>query len=1056
MVVASRRMIGLESFAMTSRLLRQAASVLLSVLLVCLRSGAQEPAQISATRPVTPILRSDVKRALKAAERGDKAQAEGRIDEALLAYDEAARYAPQDAAIVGRGASLRSKLIRGHVDNAERLALAGKLSAAKEELNIAMRIDPNNTVVAERIGQMEQMRDEEPPLPLGEIAGIPHLKSQSGKHNFDLRGDTRTVYEQVATAFGIKVTFDPDLVSRNVRFQVTDVDFNTAVSILGSQTGTFWRPINERLMFVAPDTIDKRRRYGLQAEQTFPLPSSVGPEEMTELLRLLREISGATHLELDTRSRTITMRDSPQKLALASELINQVERARGELMIEIELLEVDRNKALQLGITPPSSVKAFPITPNDIRTVSKAKDLQNAMTILGQLFNAKGFSTVPGFTIVGGGYTTFLLTLPGVAANFSDALNLVQSGRQVLLRAQDGKPATFFVGDRYPVTLSLLSGSLGAASGRNTGIPLTGLPTAANFPETSFTVGNNPVALAVQDFNADGLLDLAIVNENDNTISILLNRNSGNFAPPATASIVLPATETAPVSIASGIFRNSPTNANGTPVAQTPDLIVANSTSNNVGVFFGKGDGTFQEALGSPLSLGVGKTPAAVVAADFNGDGNLDFAVANQTDNTISVFKGNGKGGFTPFPASPYKLRNTSTVSEQGPIAMVVGNFRRATLNTNNPNLPTSAPEVDLAVVNQKTNNVSILLGSVDANDNLILNEPANSPVAVGKSPMAIATSDLNGDGVPDLAVVNQADNTVSILLGNVNANGVFSEASGSPLPTATKPAGITIANFTGGNLPDLAVTNSGPSTLGIYIGLGSGAFSNRIEIATPASPGAIVSAILTSSGLPDVALTAQGTTPKQGLVTIIQDSPTFANGTTPAQTPYPASEYVDLGVKVKATPTLHRNHEVTLQLEFEIRALAGANINGIPIISNRTLSQTVRVKEDETTLIGGLLDNEETRSLVGLPGFANLSAAGYLFGNKTHSLKDTEFLILITPRRLRDPVRTARSIFAGRGDTGGRGSMGANAPLAPPPTPAPMQLPEPPEPEPVPLPPQL
>ena len=62
------------------------------------------------------------------------------------------------------------------------------------------------------------------------------------------------------------------------------------------------------------------------------------------------------------------------------------------------------------------------------------------------------------------------------------------------------------------------------------------------------------------------------------------------------------------------------------------------------------------------------------------------------------------------------------------------------------------------------------------------------------------------------------------------------------------------------------------------------------------------------------------------------QDSSSFATGSTPTQTPYPGAEYVDLGVKVKATPTLHANHEVTLQLEFEIRALSGMNINGIPI----------------------------------------------------------------------------------------------------------------------------
>ena len=1004
---------------MTARPLRQAAA-----LLLCALSGlawgppyslAQNTGEPSAT-PVYP----DLKRAQRAVERGAAAESQGRIDDALTSYDEAARYAPQDVAIVSRGALLRSRLIREHVDKAEALALAGKVSVAKEELNTAMRIDPTNRTVAERLAEMESMEDDEPVRRSTEIAGMPRLKPRSQKQNFNLRGDTRSVYEQVAAAFGVRVIFDPDLVSRAVHLQIENVDFHTTVSILESQTATFWIPIDAATMFVAPATPEKRRLYGLEAEQTFPLPASAAPEEMTELLRTLREITGATHITVDTRSHTITMRDSPERLRLAGEIIRQLERARGELMLDIQLLEVDRNKAQQLGITPPASTQAFLISPSDVRAFSGATDLSNALTILGQLLSAKGLSNIPGFTLFGGGYTTFLLTLPGVAANFSDALSLVRNSNQVLLRAQNGKPATFFVGDRFPVTLSLLSGSLGTGTGTNQQFSFTGVPTSTTFPQTTFAVGNNPSALTSNDFNADGSRDLAVANQNDNSISILLNQNSGNFAAATRSPIALAQSESGPVAIVSGILRNNLTNTTGTPIT-TADLLVVNSTSNNVSVFFGNGDGTFQEASGSPYA--VGKTPSSIALADFDGDGNLDFAVANTGDNTISVFRGNGRGLFTEFSGSPFALTNTSAVSEKGPVALATGNFRLKTIGT------TGLPEIDLAVVNQSSNNVAILLSSLDSNGNLHFTEATNSPIAVGKSPVAIATGDLNVDGVPDLAVVNQADNSVSVLLGSSNADGTFSAASGSPLATAATPAGVTIASFTGGTTPDLAVTNKGQGTLGIYLGLGSGTFANRIEIGTPASPGAIISATLTSSGLPDVALVAQGTTPNQGLVAVIQDSSTFATGTTPTQTPYPASEYIDLGVKVKATPTLHTNNEVTLQLEFEIRSLAGSNINGIPVISNRTISQTIRVKENETSVIAGLLDNEETRSLTGLPGFARLPAAGTAFGNRNKSLKDTEFLILVTPRKLRDPIRDAPSIFAGRGDSTGRGSGGGLAP---------------------------
>jgi len=975
-------------------------------------NGSQIPTQSHAQIQGVPHL--DPKRAQKAVERGDKDAALGRIEEALAEYDEAAHYAPQDTAIVGRGAALRSKLVREHVNAAELHALTGDLTHAREELGAALLVDPGNTTVAERLAQMRAMDDAEPRSePATQFAGIPRLHPSGGKQNLNLRGDTRTAYEQVAVAFGLKAAFDPDLVSRAVKLRADNIDFFTALSLLGTETGTFWRPVNSTLFFVASDTQEKRREYALQAEQTFALPASVGPEEMTELLRVLREITGATRVDLDTHSRTITMRDSPATLALAGEVIQQVEQARGEVMLEIELLEVDRNTARNLGITPPSTSRLVPLDPNLLNQVRQAKDLAALIALIAGLFGTAGGGTslsslVPPLVAVGGGKTTFLLTLPSAAANFSDALSLVRSGRQILLRAQNGKPATFFVGDRFPITLSLLSGTLG------TGTAIAGAPVSTTFPQTTFNVGNNPVALVAKDFNGDGLPDIAVANQKDNSVSILLNNNQGNFTQPSTSPILLGKNETGPAAIASAILRTSSTTV-PTPAA---DLIVANSGSNTVSILLGKGDGTFTEATGSPFA--VGKQPSAIVVADFNGDGNLDIAVANKGDNSISVFKGDGSGGFTPFPKSPFVLPNIVAGTETGPVAMVTANFR----NQSKP---------DLAVVNENSNTVSILLSSGDNTFDGTFSEAINSPVAVGKTPVAIAAGDLNGDAVPDLAVVNQADNSVSILLSN--GDGTFRAASGSPLPTAATPAGIVVANFTNGTNNDLVVTNQGQGTLGVYVGLGQGAFAPRFELNAPAGPSAIVTADFNGDALPDVAFTAQGQTPNQGEVAVVLDTPGFATGATPTQTPYPASQYEDLGVKVKATPTLHQNSEVTLQLEVEIRALAGTSVNGIPVISNRTLSQTVRVKEDEPALISGLLDVEQTRTITGLPGFAEVpGAAGYAFSQHNNRLQDTELLILVTPRKLRLPPRSSRTIFAGRGDTGGRGSVGANAPLAPPP----------------------
>ncbi len=462
---------------MLMRTIRPSISLLLSLLL-CGRVPAQAPA---APPPQAPLVRPDPKRAQKAAERGDKAEAAGRFDEALAAYEEAARYAPQDADVIERAVAMRSKLVRAHVEAAERDALAGHLDQAAEELGATLQVDPGNTIVAERLAQLKTMEDEPRAGPTA-ISGLPRLQPQAGKHNLNLRGDTKTVYEQFADLFGIKVTFDPDINVRSVHLHVDNVDFYTGMVLLGTQSGTFWRPLNPTMMSVVPDTPEKRRLYAMVAEQTFPLSAAVGPEDVTEILRVLRDITGATRIDLDTRSRTITMRDTPERLALAGELIQQLERARGEVMLEIELLEVDRNKARSLGITPPASEQLIGLNTADLNKLKSSTTLTNLLTNIQQVFAGKGFSGIPAVIPIGGGLSTFLLTLPSGAANFSDSLSLVQSGRQVLLRAQDGKPASFFVGDRFPITLSLLSGSLG------TGGALTGVPGSTIFPETNFTV----------------------------------------------------------------------------------------------------------------------------------------------------------------------------------------------------------------------------------------------------------------------------------------------------------------------------------------------------------------------------------------------------------------------------------------------------------------------------------------------------------------------------------------------------------------------------------------
>jgi Flp pilus assembly secretin CpaC len=942
--------------------------------------------------------KDDTRQAEKWAEQGDKAVAAGKMQEALAHYSQAVKAAPGDTRIARRAAAVRSQVVQALVDKAETAALDGNMVAATDLMYEALHIDPGNTIVAERLLQLKQIPKEY--LPPGDqedrqLNGPATLKPQPGKKAVNARGDVKSAYEQVAGNFGITVAFDPDLLSRNIKLRVNDVDFYTAMQLLGVESQTFYRVVNSTLILVASDTIAKRKEYSEEVERTFRVDNSVAPEDMTELLRVLREITNSTRITMDTKNHSLTLRETADKVTLAGELIKELEQARRDVMLDIELLEVDKNKARTLGVTPPSNVQAFPLNSDDVNQLEQATDLTNLLTLISQIFTARGITASSTDVLpVGGGRSTFLLTMPGASATFSDALSLVKSGRQILLRAQDGKPATFFVGQRYPVTLSLLSTSLG-------GTTVGGAVTSTVFARTDFAVGQNPVAVVAQDFNNDSKPDLAVVNQTDSSISILLNNDNGNFTAATGSPIQLGTNEQLPAAIASAIFRAT----DATHLAQPGDLVIANSGSNTVSVLLGSQnfDGTFTEAVGSPFTVGI--KPSAVVIADFNGDGNLDFAVANQGDNTISVFEGDSLGGFKPFPKSPFAL----PTSEKGPIAMLSATFD----NSGKP---------ELAVLNATTQNIGIFQASADTQFDGTFTEVSGSPVATAADPVAFASGDLNADGFADFAVVNQSLNEVTILLNDGTT--VFTAATGSPLATASTPAGVAIADFTNDGLGDIAVTNSGSSTLGVYAGLGSGEFSQRIELNVPAGPLAVTTSTLTASGLPDAIVTASSGS--NNFVTVLLDPASFASGAGPIQSPYPASEYLDLGVKVKATPSIHDDNEVTLQLEFEIRALSGSSVNGIPIIINRTVTQTVRLRENEPSVIAGLLDREETKSLSGIPGFASLPGVGYAFGKRSTSSGDTELLILVTPRRMSERARESRPKYAGRG---GATATGAPAP---------------------------
>ncbi|MCD6065756.1 MAG: Alkaline phosphatase [Bacteroidetes bacterium] len=278
---------------------------------------------------------------------------------------------------------------------------------------------------------------------------------------------------------------------------------------------------------------------------------------------------------------------------------------------------------------------------------------------------------------------------------------------------------------------------------------------------TGFASGNGSIDLVATDLNGDTRQDIITSNFVGNSLSVLLNAGSGSFAPP----VDFPC-GSGPRALAIGDF-NGDTNM---------DLVTGNSNTDSVTVLLGDGTGGFS----GTVSFLTGSNPFGVVVADFNNDGDSDLVTTNEGNNTISLLLGDGTGNFTaPQPFN------------------VSGSVRKITCGDFNAD-----GNMDVATAHFAFPQVSVLLGTGTGSFNPFVNYISS----VGAVCMGITSADFDTDGIIDLAVPNNAQNTASVLIGS--GTGTF--ATGVAFLVQTVPLGITQGDFNNDLQPDLAIVNLG------------------------------------------------------------------------------------------------------------------------------------------------------------------------------------------------------------------------------------------------------
>lgn len=282
----------------------------------------------------------------------------------------------------------------------------------------------------------QDLKEARRPQPPFELKAAPVLR------DFDLRGDYKALFEQVAKQYGLDVIFDGDYeAGKSIRFEITEANYRDALHALMAVTSSFIVPIGEHVFMVVKDTEQKRREVENHVVVSVPIPDPVTVQEAQELARSVQQLMEIQRFGIDSAQRVAIMRDRASKVYPAKALLEQMLRHRAEVELEVQLIASGKNRSLQLGLGLPTE---FPIVPFGDYGQSKP-------------FIPSGFTN---FMTFGGGLTYLGIGVTSAQLFAIWSKSVARSFLQADLRTTDGQAVNFHAGDKYPIATNTYIGNV--------------------------------------------------------------------------------------------------------------------------------------------------------------------------------------------------------------------------------------------------------------------------------------------------------------------------------------------------------------------------------------------------------------------------------------------------------------------------------------------------------------------------------------------------------------------------------------------------------------------
>jgi general secretion pathway protein D len=381
------------------------------------------------------------------------------------------------------------------VHRGQKLRDEGKLPEALQLFEEAAGVDPSNQLAGQEVMRTQGMMKEQagtpgppkahedplrrrleealPPVRLNPISNVP-------LDALEYHEDAKVIYETIGKLAGINVLFDPDYTSRRVNVTLKDVNLLEALDILALESRTFWRPVTPNTIFVAQDTQAKRRELEQNAIKTFYLGNVSAPTDLQDIVNTIRTVLEVQRIQQIPSQNAIVIKATPDQLALAQKMVDDIDKGKPEVVVDVVVAQVRRDKTRNLGIVPPQTASVALQGTNTTTTTTTGTPTTGTTTTGGNPINFNSLQHLNS--------TNYAVTIAPVTAQalLNDSDTRILQNPQI--RATNGEKAKLTIADKIPIA----TGSFGTPVGVGTAVGAVGVNTQFTYTDVGVIMEITP------------------------------------------------------------------------------------------------------------------------------------------------------------------------------------------------------------------------------------------------------------------------------------------------------------------------------------------------------------------------------------------------------------------------------------------------------------------------------------------------------------------------------------------------------------------------------------